>query len=717
MKSWPGFALLAVKRVHPMRGLVAVALALAAVSGQADAARSAVPATLQTPGEHYQAGSMEDHIDLLVRDGFDLPAAAIAHIEALASEQRESPTNRRVALQARGMIEAQAGHVADAEATAQDLLELYFRTDDPLAAAGAALVRALVAETGGQLDRAAFFARAALGVYQLSCAALAPAGGPARAMPAGVPCEYRSAWRALHIMERRSLSLGQIVQARSELVMALELAECAGDVWRKAYDLSALGFVASRNGQPGEADRLTGEARRAAIATGDPVLMARLRSNEARVADSRGDHVGALRMTEEALSLAHRAQAGRMEALLLVNMSDLYTKLGRPLQALQSAESALATVRRFNDQRAERIVINNAGLAKIGLGRIAEGKQDLSRLLQLWRASDAMADEAATLREYGQALAAAGDARGALDLFHQERAVTADVVRRSREAALKEMQARDDAQAKLRNIDLLNRDNALKTEALANHTQLLKNWAVLALVLAAAVVLVTLLYRRVRSMQRELEATEARLREQSQRDALTNLANRRHLHAVMDATVTGEPSPPFEGAMLLIDIDHFKAINDAWGHAAGDAVLVEFGRRLTDTVRSGDLVVRWGGEEFLIIASGLSAAQGHELAARLLERINGDAFDVVGQTLHVTASIGYGRFPLVGRSAELPWQQGVNLVDIALYSAKREGRNRAMGIVTATEEAPQGLRRIAADSGQFKQTRPMELLQTCGWPG
>ncbi len=707
----------AMKRAVWLMGAMVVAVALAAVCGHAVAAPASAPAAAAMPGEHYQSGSFEDRIDLLVRDGFDRPAAAIARIEALAAEQHESPSNRRVALQARGMVEAQAGFAAEAEARAQDLLGIYLHTDDPLAAAGAALVRALVAETGGQLDKAASFARPALGVYQLSCAALTPTGGLARAMPAGVPCEYRSAWRALHIMERRSLSLGQVAQARSELALALELAECAGDIWRKGYDLSALGFVASRNGQPGEADRLTGEARRAAALTGDPVLMARLRSNEARVADSRGDHVGALRMIEEALALAHRGQAGRMEAVLLANMSDLYTKLGRPPQALQSAEAALATVRRFNDQRAERILINNAGLAKIGLGRIAEGKQDLARLLELWRASDAMADQAATLREFGQALAAAGDARGALELFHQERAVTADVVRRSREAALKEMQARDDAQAKLRNIDLLNRDNALKTEALANHTQLLKNWAVLAFVLAGAVVLVTLLYRRVRSMQRELEATEARLREQSQRDALTNLANRRHLHAVMDAAATGEPTPRFEGAMLLIDIDHFKAINDAWGHAAGDAVLVEFGRRLTDTVRSGDLVVRWGGEEFLIIAGGLSAAQGHQLAARLLERINSDAFEVGGQTLHVTASIGYGRFPLVGRSAELPWQQGVNLVDIALYSAKREGRNRAMGIVAATEEAPQGLRRIATDSGQFKQTRPMELLQTCGWPG
>src|SRR6185369_620285 len=240
---------------------------------------------------------------------------------------------------------------------------------------------------------------------------------------------------------------------------------------------------------------------------------ARVRNNEAWMFDARGDPDAALRLTEEAQALAQRAGARRLEATLLGNLADLYGKRGRPADALRAANDALPTVREYNDLRAERVLINNAGLAKIGLSRIAEAKQDLALVIDLWRKSGAIADQVSTLREFGEALANAGDARGGLELYHRERAVNTEVMQRNRSAALKEMQTRYDAEARQRSIDLLNRDNAIKT-----------------------VVLAALLYRRVRETNRQLEASHARLRVASERDPLTDLANRRHFHAVMQAS-------------------------------------------------------------------------------------------------------------------------------------------------------------------------------------
>ncbi|MBS0446453.1 MAG: diguanylate cyclase [Proteobacteria bacterium] len=656
----------------------------------------AAPAILQ---DRYVAGSFEDRVDLLVRDGYDHPDSALARLQALTGG---TPAAQRMLLQARGMVEAQAGRAADAGEHAEQLAALAARTGDPLAAPAAALVRASVVETAGQVDVAAALARPALDAYQAQCRGAAHA------------CDYRSEWRALTILERRALALGQDALARNLLDDSAALAERAGDDWRHAYSLGSEAGVLAMLGQRDAAEHAMAEARRIGAGTGDPALKARLLSSQAYVLSADGRRESAAHALEEGLALARRAHAVRLEAMLLTNLADSYAKLQRSEPALRAAEAGLEIARRYNDQRTERVLVNNAGLAKIGLGRIAEGKQDLARLLESWRSSGSMANEAQTLREFGEALAASGDARGALELYHRERAVTEEVVRRSREAALTDIRARDDAYARERNIDLLNRDNALKTATLANRTQLIRNWSSVVLVLAASLAIAVIMLRHVRRIRRCLEAAEARLRVQSERDALTNLANRRHLHAVMERAESSGAAARFEGTMLLVDVDHFKAINDRHGHAVGDAVLVEFGRRLTGAVRADDLVVRWGGEEFLIVARGLSLAHAHEMAARILEQISRHAFTANDRTLHVTTSIGYGAFPIAASRRTASWQQGLNLVDKALYTAKSGGRNRAMGLVLPSDDVPPGRERIAAADDAFQLTRPVDLLQTCG---
>jgi diguanylate cyclase (GGDEF)-like protein len=268
----------------------------------------------------------------------------------------------------------------------------------------------------------------------------------------------------------------------------------------------------------------------------------------------------------------------------------------------------------------------------------------------------------------------------------------------NREAALKQLQAGNHRERQQRDIDLLARDNELKAAALANQELMRQVWAVAALGLLLALAAVALLYRRVRATHRQLVSSQAQLRVQSERDPLTNLANRRHFLSVMQTTLALDSAAQgFDGALLLVDIDHFKHVNDGHGHAAGDLVLCEVARRLNEAVRGDDLVVRWGGEEFLVLALKVPAAQAEALAERVLKLVGERPVWVQGKPVQVTVSIGYARFPLPPNVLPVGWEQAINLADMALYTAKNQGRNRAVGIVAARAEAAPELRHIEAD--------------------
>ncbi|KQP22132.1 ligand-binding sensor domain-containing diguanylate cyclase [Pseudorhodoferax sp. Leaf267] len=200
----------------------------------------------------------------------------------------------------------------------------------------------------------------------------------------------------------------------------------------------------------------------------------------------------------------------------------------------------------------------------------------------------------------------------------------------------------------------------------------------------------------VRARTREIEATARALEQSSLTDPLTGLRNRRYLSQHLEPEVKlverriadrqQRGQPPLEGDDLIffvIDIDHFKEINDRHGHAAGDAVLVDVARRLRAVFRESDHLVRWGGEEFLVVARGTSRREAAALAERVRQEIGGTPFDLgTGATLRRTCSVGFAAFPLaMAVPRALAWMDTVALADRALYVAKHSGRNGWIGLV------------------------------------
>ncbi|MDN3923156.1 GGDEF domain-containing protein [Roseateles violae] len=161
----------------------------------------------------------------------------------------------------------------------------------------------------------------------------------------------------------------------------------------------------------------------------------------------------------------------------------------------------------------------------------------------------------------------------------------------------------------------------------------------------------------------------------SSRDGLTGLANRRSFEMAMSREVdrvarSGEPA-----LLLTLDIDHFKNINDTYGHMAGDQVIQAVADALKQVVRPMDSVARVGGEEFAIILPNCATAFGATVAERVRERVSELRIEVSpGQVVVVTISVGGAFAPQWVRSSSLLWMERA---DRQLYRAKAEGRNRA----------------------------------------
>jgi diguanylate cyclase (GGDEF)-like protein len=173
-------------------------------------------------------------------------------------------------------------------------------------------------------------------------------------------------------------------------------------------------------------------------------------------------------------------------------------------------------------------------------------------------------------------------------------------------------------------------------------------------------------------------------------DQLTGANNRHFLSKFLPqelAKLKREYSPNIDEdlgfGILMIDIDYFKKVNDKYGHDAGDKVLIQFTQILKESCRESDWLVRWGGEEFVIIARGQSLEGLEHLAERIRENVELNSFEIdCNQVIPCTCSIGIACFPFIKTKLELlTWEQTLNIADLALYLSKNNGRNTWVSLI------------------------------------
>jgi len=169
------------------------------------------------------------------------------------------------------------------------------------------------------------------------------------------------------------------------------------------------------------------------------------------------------------------------------------------------------------------------------------------------------------------------------------------------------------------------------------------------------------------------------LEQESITDSLMGIFNRRYLDRRLQEEFQRSQRYASPLSILLLDIDHFKAVNDSYGHQAGDSILNSLGRILLLNVRPSDIVARYGGEEVMIITPGTSVSAAHVLAERLRQNIENHGFAITEDSnrtkkIHITVSIGLASLS----SEEKDTRRLVQDADRALYRAKGEGRNRTV---------------------------------------
>jgi diguanylate cyclase (GGDEF)-like protein len=235
----------------------------------------------------------------------------------------------------------------------------------------------------------------------------------------------------------------------------------------------------------------------------------------------------------------------------------------------------------------------------------------------------------------------------------------------------------------------------------------------------------TLRLKREKIHLEELVAQRTQeLKDATLTDPLTGLRNRRFIAEVLHSDVVAfagyknyimNSNNHREGltgdevfGVFLLDMDHFKQVNDTYGHDAGDQILKQFAEILSASVRKDDVIVRLGGEEFLVVLKKTKPDYIHTFAKKLLETVAEKEFDIGDGTLiRKTCSIGYAHFPFYSEQPNLiTFEQCIMIADMGMYHAKHEGRNRAVLLCeSACIPADEEMVRKATSSLEFALQR------------
>lgn len=607
------------------------------------------------------AGAFEQRIAEIRELNRFVPERALPKLEALEAEGRAAPLAQRIEfLNQLAMARHGLGHHAQSSALANELLAL-----------------------GREHDHAGALAK---GLLMQGYSAFAQ-HRPGEA--------HRLVWQAeklanttddIDLRVRAAISSGESHAEEGNLPSALERLQAAAALARKNGDpvhivmaLNSLARLYAHMREPEKGFGLIDEALAAAEKANSPGRMATIKNAEYGLAIDTGQRERALRALQEGLALERSIGANKRVVVSLINLSDFYLKTGDFKHAASYAEQAVAASRPLNDRELDATAHLNLGQAYLGIGNVTEGKRHIEIGVAGYEEIGDKPELQTALVEYGSALERAGDLPGALQAYHRERKISNELFERRRQQAMLDLQQKYETDKKQRQIELLRSENLIKSTEIDNRRLQQRVWWLLVAVFALAATVVGLLYRKVRHANAQLHEKNRELKQQSVRDPLTGLYNRRHFLEYMRALpATGQPA----GALFLLDVDHFKNINDTYGHAAGDAVLTTIAARLCEILRETDMIVRWGGEEFLAYLPTAPAGKAglDEVAERILAGIGATVVEHGGAALSVNVSIGYAPFPLAVGQQQLAWERVVNLVDMALYLAKSHGRNRAYGV-------------------------------------
>ncbi|MGR5061346.1 diguanylate cyclase [Photobacterium sp. DNB22_13_2] len=376
---------------------------------------------------------------------------------------------------------------------------------------------------------------------------------------------------------------------------------------------------------------------------------------------------------DKAVKLSDKTRSVRIKTIALVNLSSYYLDHGDEPAALATAGQCLTMARRFGGTNGITEANCHESLSEAFLSsqRIDQALYYAQLALSVYEDNRIQHRMIYMYELLAKIYESSGNFQQALLYYKKYSGLGKNYLFDIRRKELFDMQERYDTHVKEKEIQLLKAENALNRSRLAEKKA---SENMLKLGTALVIILLYWFYRRYSMLNKDkqvLEQSNAHLMTQSNRDPLTTLHNRRYLEHWLKEIPTAEYRNG--GLVVVIDIDYFKRFNDEFGHSVGDEVLVEMAKRLKSVVRQQDVVVRWGGEEFIMVLA-CRESESERVLKRIQQQITDADFVLSCGTHCVTVSMG-GIFTASAEQLSREWVSLLIAADRALYQVKASGRN------------------------------------------
>ncbi|MCW8329765.1 diguanylate cyclase [Photobacterium sp. SDRW27] len=374
---------------------------------------------------------------------------------------------------------------------------------------------------------------------------------------------------------------------------------------------------------------------------------------------------------QQAMKLAAKTSSYRVKLTALMNLSAVQFDHNEPEQAIESAKACLKLAESYNEPRGLANCNESLAESYLLIGEIDKALSHAFYALNMYEQRGDRKGYIYVSNIIADIYESAGDYKQALKYYKQYAVDGKEYLFDVRRKELFDLQERFEARVKEQEIVLLKTENSLKTARLAEQEA---SENMLRIGSGFILLVLYLLFRRYSNISRSnvaLEQTNAELATQSMQDPLTGLYNRRYLESWLDSAASGA----FESGALIVvlDIDHFKMINDRLGHDSGDQVLTLLAKRLKGATRTDDLIIRWGGEEFVLVVKA-NEHEANTVLERLRRVIADETFLTSSGDIAVTASLGAVFAPTLD-SLQKGWKPMLVDADKALYNVKSSGRN------------------------------------------
>lgn len=475
--------------------------------------------------------------------------------------------------------------------------------------------------------------------------------------------------------------------------------------YQRIRALNLIGGFSLANNQLEQAKNYFTQALNLAQQAGSKDYQSKLLSNLGALAKAKKDNIREEARTLQALEIAEQYQIPHQIMITLINLSDFNQRMGNYPLCIKQGERAIEVSKQHQNLKYSAYAYFNLGTCQFLSKDISAGEATISHI----SAELQTQNDLNTLVRLLGGVVKALEKSGQFDLAYrylQKRVKHSKALNVAlRERSVETMRERYGIDASEQTIDELSADNQIKSELLTQQKLYTRFNFILFVLVLVSVIFTVYSYIKMRKKNKLLKAANQQLAYTSERDPLTNLLNRRAFHRFIKTQALNS-----QHAFLLLDIDHFKQLNDHYGHQCGDEVLIALSQRLQQQVRNSDKLVRWGGEEFLIFTNNICKENLVVFCQRLIDSISCEPFTFDGQSHNVTISIGFfhARGVTIGESS---WEEQVQVADNLLYQSKRNGRERATGYIDKNQFT---CKEINEHFDEFSKDGHLELLEvTC----